>query len=150
MGRSLVGVLFVAVVASSACLAATEAEAPLMNESSFLKAAETAVNTGDMDSAVQLYHSAIIYAPGDPVPYERLAEFYVQGGQSELAQRFFALALDVQPAYAPALRGIALLDLATGDRAGAQAQHEMLLHACGATCPETAQVEKALNINPKP
>jgi Flp pilus assembly protein TadD len=149
MERSLLGVLFVAVVASSACLAATEAEAPLMNESTFLMAAETAVNTGDMDGAVQLYHSAIIYAPGDPVPYERLAEFYVVGGQAELAQRFFAMALDVQPAYAPALRGIALLDLAAGDRAGAQAQHEVLLHAC-ATCPETAQVEKALNINPKP
>jgi hypothetical protein len=56
----------------------------------------------------------------------------------------------VQPAYAPALRGIALLDLAAGDRAGAQAQHEVLLHACGASCPETAQVEKALNTNPKP
>ncbi len=149
MVRSFLGVLFVAVVASSACLAATEAEGPLMNESTFLKAAETAVNTGDMDGAVQLYHSAIIYAPGDPVPYERLAEFYVVGGQAELAQRFFAMALDVQPAYAPALRGIALLDLAAGDRAGAQAQHEVLLHAC-ATCPETAQVEKALNINPKP
>jgi Flp pilus assembly protein TadD len=113
-------------------------------------AAETAVNIGDMDSAVQLYQSAIIYAPGDPVPYERLAEFYVQGGQAELAHQFFALALDVQPAYPPALRGIALLDLAVGDRAGAQAQHEVLLHACGATCPETAQVEKALNTNSKP
>src|SRR5258705_1209676 len=149
MGRRLVGVLFVACVASSTSLAATT-DATLTSETAFLMAAETAVNIGDMDSAVQLYHSAIIYAPGDPVPYERLAEFYVQGGQSELAQRFFALALDVQPAYAPALRGIALLDLATGDRAGAQAQHEVLLHACGATCPETAQVEKALNIGPKP
>jgi Flp pilus assembly protein TadD len=144
--------LFVAVVASSSGFAATnsEAEVPALTESSFLSAAETAVSTGDMDGAVQLYHSAIIYAPGDPVPYERLAEFYVVGGQAELAQRFFAMALDAQPAYAPALRGIALLDLAAGDRAGAQAQHEVLLHACGATCPETAQVEKALNINPKP
>jgi Flp pilus assembly protein TadD len=156
MDRSLVGALFVAVVASSSGFAATnsvlqsEAETPVLTESTFLKAAETAVSTGDMDGAVQLYHSAIIYAPGDPVPYERLAEFYVVGGQAELAQRFFAMALDVQPAYAPALRGIALLDLAAGDRAGAQAQHEVLLHACGATCPETAQVEKALNINPKP
>jgi len=154
MGRSLVGVLFVAVVASSAGLAATsapsEAEEPMTSETAFLMAAQTAVNIGDMDSAVQLYQSAIIYAPGDPVPYERLAEFYVQGGQSELAHQYFALALDVQPAYAPALRGIALLDLAAGDRAGAQAQHEVLLHACGASCPETAQVEKALNTNPKP
>lgn len=155
MGRSLVGVLFVAVVASSACLAAAnapakQAEEPLMNESSFLLAAESAAKTGDIDSAVQLYQSAIIYAPGDPVPYERLAEFYVQGGQAELAHRFFALALDAQPAYAPALRGLALLALAAGDRVGAQAQHEILLHACGAACPETAQVEKALNINAAP
>jgi tetratricopeptide (TPR) repeat protein len=155
MDRSLVGVLFVAVVASSACLAAANAptnpaEAPLMNESSFLLAAETAAKIGDIDGAIQLYQSAIIYAPGDPVPYERLAEFYVQGGQAELAQRFFTLALDVQPAYAPALRGLALLDLAAGDRVGAQAQHQILLHACGAACPETAQVEKALNINTAP
>jgi Tfp pilus assembly protein PilF len=152
MGRSLVGVLFVAIVASSTGLAATSepSDAPLTSESAFLMAAQTAVNIGDMDSAVQLYHSAIIYAPGDPVPYERLAEFYVQGGQAELAHQYFALALDVQPAYAPALRGIALLDLAAGDRAGAQAQHEVLLHACGASCPETAQVEKALNTNAKP
>jgi Flp pilus assembly protein TadD len=163
MDRSLVAVLFVAVAASSVSPAATgapsnqspaarlsEPDAPLTSETAFLMAAETAVNIGDMDSAIQLYQSAIIYAPGDPVPYERLAEFYVQGGQSELAQRFFALALDVQPAYAPALRGIALLDLAAGDRAGAQAQHEVLLRACGAACPETAQVEKALNPNAKP
>ncbi|MEA2825030.1 MAG: hypothetical protein QOF03_1512 [Alphaproteobacteria bacterium] len=163
MGRRVLGVLLVAVVASSAGLAATsaapnqsqvvrasETDEPLTSETAFLMAAQTAVNIGDMDSAVQLYQSAIIYAPGDPVPYERLAEFYVQGGQSELAHQYFALALDVQPAYAPALRGIALLDLAAGDRAGAQAQHEVLLHACGASCPETAQVEKALNPNSKP
>ena len=58
---------------------------------------------------------------------------------------FFVLALDAQPAYAPALQGLAMLSLAAGDRAGAQAQHEVLLRACGATCPETAQVGKALN-----
>jgi len=38
-----------------------------------------------------------------------------------------------------------LLDLAAGNRAGAEAQRDMLLRACGATCPETAQVERALN-----
>lgn len=152
MSSRLLGVLFVAVIASSAGMAATSdpPDSPLTNETAFLMAAQTAVNIGDVDSAVQLYQSAIIYAPGDPVPYERLAEFYVQGGQAELAHQYFALALDVQPAYAPALRGIALLDLAAGDRAGAQAQHEVLLHACGVACPETAQVEKALGTNSKP
>jgi tetratricopeptide (TPR) repeat protein len=123
---------------------AADSELTAMDESHFLLAAETAVKDGDRDGAIQLYHSAIIYAPGDPVPYERLAELFVKNGQNELAQQFFSLALDVQPAYAPALQGLALLDLAVGNRAGAEAQREILMRACGATCPETAQVEKAL------
>ena len=93
----------------------------------------------------QFFQSAIIYAPTDPVPYHRLGQFYARNGQRELAHQYFGLALNVQPAYAPALRGLALLDLAAGNRAGAEAQHEILLHACGATCPETAQVETGLN-----
>ena len=129
---------------------AADSESPVMDESHFLLAAETAVKDGDRDGAVQLFHSAIIYAPNDPVPYERLAELFVKNGQNELAQQFFALALDVQPAYAPALQGLALLDLATGNRAGAEAQREILMRACGATCPETAQVEKALAVGRAP
>lgn len=152
MNRSLLGVAFAAALMSSAVWAAgaQEASGPVLDESHFLQAAEQAVKDGDSDGAVQLYHSAIIYAPGDPVPYEQLAEFYVHNSQPELAQQFFALALDAQPAYPPALRGLALLDLAAGNRAGAQAQHEILLHACGTSCPETAQVEKALNTGTSP
>ena len=149
MKRSLVaGGLIAAALSWSAwgptAVRASEPELPVMDESHFLQAAEMAVKDGDRDGAVQLYHSAIIYAPGDPVPYERLAELFVKNGQNELAQQFFALALDVQPAYAPALQGLALLDLATGNRAGAEAQREILMRACGAACPETTLVEKAL------
>ncbi len=50
----------------------------------------------------------------------------------------------------PALQGLAMLQLAAGNRAGAQAQHEILLRACGATCPETAEVEKALKAGATP
>ena len=122
----------------------------LYDEAYFLKAADQAVRSGDTESVVQLYQSAIIYAPGDPVPYEKLAEYFVGNKQPELAQRYFSLALDVQPAYAPALQGLALLDLAAGNREGARAQHEILVRSCGANCPETAQVEKALNSASKP
>lgn len=125
--------------------AAAPADVSVLDEAHFLVAAEDSAKRGDKDGAVQLYQSAIVYAPNDPVPYERLANFYADSGQSELAAQFFNIALDVQPAYAPALRGLALLALASGNRAGAQAQHELLLRACGATCPETTQVEKALN-----
>jgi tetratricopeptide (TPR) repeat protein len=160
MYRSLLGFVLAAGVMSSGAWAAAAQKTPAPNtgdsaentleEPSFLQAAEQAVKDGDSDGAVQLYQSAVIYAPGDPVPYERLAEFYVHNDQPELALRYFALALDAQPAYAPALRGLALLDIASGNRAGAQAQHEILMHSCGATCPETAQVEKALNSVGKP
>jgi tetratricopeptide (TPR) repeat protein len=152
MNRSLLGIVLAAGLMSSAAWAAASApqSESVLEDPHFLQAAEQAVKDGDKDGAVQLYHSAIIYAPGDPVPYERLAEFYVHDNQSELAQRFFGLALDAQPAYAPALQGLALLDIAAGNRAGAQVQHEILMHSCGASCPETAQVEKALNIGTSP
>jgi tetratricopeptide (TPR) repeat protein len=127
-----------------------QAPSQAFDEAYFLREADQARQTGDADSAVQLYQSAIIYAPGDPVPYEKLAEYFVHSNQPELAQQYFNLALDVQPAYAPALQGLALLDLAAGNRAGAQAQHEILVRSCGANCPETAQVEKALNSASKP
>ncbi len=144
MFRSVLGLAATIAMVGSAGLAYA-AESQVLTEPQLLRSADDAVKNGDAPGAVQLYQSAIIYAPGDPVPYQRLAELYVRQSQLELARQYFGLALDVQPAYAPALEGLALLDLASGDRAGALAQHEVLLRACGATCPETAQVEKALN-----
>jgi len=129
---------------TAAAAAAAQGAEPALSENYFLKAAQDSANSGDSDAAVQLWQSAIVYAPDDPVPYQQLAEFFAHSGQNELAQQYFSLALEVQPAYAPALRGIAMLDLASGNRAGAVAQRDILLHACGASCPETAQVEKAL------
>jgi Flp pilus assembly protein TadD len=151
MKSMFVGFLAAAVCAGGA-LAAAPADAPaaqlnvtILDEAHFLAAAEDSAKRGDKDAAVQLFQSAIVYAPNDPVPYERLAQFYAGSGQNELAMQFFNTALDVQPAYAPALQGLALLALASGNRAGAQATHELLLRACGASCPETTQVERALN-----
>jgi Flp pilus assembly protein TadD len=116
----------------------------VLDEQHFIQAGDDFIKRGDLDGAAQLFQSAIIYAPRDPVPYHRLGMLYAQNGQSELAHQYYGLALDVQPAYAPALEGLALLDLATGDRAGAEVQRDILMRACGAGCPETAQVERAL------
>ena len=149
MFRSVFGLVISVALAGSVGLAAAQ-EASTLSEPQLLRSADDAIKGGDTEGAVQLYQSAIIYAPGDPVPYQKLAELYVRQSQLELARQYFSLALDVQPAYAPALEGLALLDLATGNRAAAVAQHEVLLRACGATCPETAQVEKALNTGAAP
>ena len=143
MKRSVLAMVVVAALAPCGWVLAQDAQS--LDEPRLLRSADDAARNGDAGSAIQLYQSAIIYMPGDALPYQHLAELYVRQGQLELARQYFSLALDVQPAYAPALQGLALLDLATGDRAGAVAQHEVLLRACGANCPETAQVEKALN-----
>jgi tetratricopeptide (TPR) repeat protein len=151
MNRILLGILGAALAGQVAVAAEDAAPSPpvteieVLDEAHFLAAAAEAAQRGDKDGAVQLYQSAIIYAPNDPRPYERLASFYADIGQTELAMQFFNAALDVQPAYAPALQGLALLALATGNRAGAEAQRDILRRACGANCPETAQVERALN-----
>jgi tetratricopeptide (TPR) repeat protein len=154
MNRTMVGVLSAAVL-SGACGMAWAASEPVtatpvsvLDEAHFLAAGDDASKSGDKDAAVQLYQSAIIYAPRDPVPYARLGHYYADTGQPELAAQFFNSALSVQPAYAPALEGLALLALAAGNRAGAQAQHDILVRACGATCPETAMVEKAMKEAP--
>ncbi len=155
MMRFGIGLLCCAALAATAALAAPAPDEPaqaspasavqILDEQHFLSAADEAAKRGDKDAAVQLFQSAIIYAPNDPAPYARLGNYYADQGQSELAAQFYNSALSVQPAYAPALQGLALLALANGNRAGAQVQHDILVRACGATCPETAQVEKALN-----
>lgn len=125
--------------------APAQPEGPVLSEQYFLDRASESARAGDLDAAAQFFQSAIIYAPQDPVPYHRLGQLYAQNGKRELAEQFYGLALTIEPAYAPALESLALLELASGDRAGAEAQRDILLRACGANCPETAQVERALN-----
>ena len=142
MNRVVAAVLFFGLPSS---LAWAQGDPPLLNEQYFLDRASESAKQGDIDAAAQYFQSAIIYAPQNPLAYHRLGQLYAQNGQVRLAEQFFVLALNIEPAYPPALEGLALLELATGDRKGAEAQRDILLRACGATCPETAQVERALN-----
>ena len=115
MDRMIAAVL---VIGLSSSLAWAQSDTPVLSEQYFLDRASESAKSGDVDAAAQLFQSAIIYAPLDPVPYHRLGQLYAQSGQRELAQQYFGLALNVEPAYAPALEGLALLDLAAGNRAG--------------------------------
>lgn len=149
MGRTILLSLAAALFASSALAAVataprTTADA-LAQAEAFLQQADDAAQRGEMLAAVQLYQSAIIFAPTNAGAYNRLAQFYANGNQPDMAEKYFGIALDVDPANPLALKGLALLDLAAGDLAGARAQRDLLVRSCGQACPETAQVEKALN-----
>jgi Flp pilus assembly protein TadD len=111
----------------------------------YLHRAEEAAGHGDGLAAIQLFQSAIIYAPATPEPYIGIAGYYSANGQTELAEKYFDIALEMDPANPPALRGLALIALGRGDIAGAEARHRILVEACAPICPEAAEVQGAIN-----
>jgi Tfp pilus assembly protein PilF len=115
-----------------------------------LRDAQNAAARGDIAAALQLHHTAIIFAPAEPAAYNALAQLHARENQLELAQRYYTIALEIDPANPTALKGLALLELAAGDRASAEARHAILVRACGQTCPETIQVAQALMAAPAP
>ncbi len=125
--------------------AATSTTAREDDQAKLLAAATSAQGKGDLVGAAQLLQSAIITLPSIPGPYNRLAQLYADTGEQALARKYFAIALDIDPTNAVALKGVALLNLASGNRDGALAARDVLRQACGSACPETAQVEKALS-----
>jgi Flp pilus assembly protein TadD len=136
------GIGLAAIAPDAASPAAPQVPAP--DPASLLRDAEAASQRGDLIAAIQLYQSAIIFAPTNPVSYNALAQLHAANGQPELAEKYYGIVLDLDPANAPALKGLALLALANGDRAAAHARHQVLLRACGQTCPETGEVAQAL------
>jgi Tfp pilus assembly protein PilF len=139
--------------AAEPAAAATEPAAPAAPAPSLemmLRDAQSAAARGDIAAALQLHHTAIIFAPAEPAAYNALAQLHANENQLELAQRYYTIALEIDPANPTALKGLALLELAAGDRASAEARHAILVRACGQTCPETIQVAQALMAAPAP
>jgi cytochrome c-type biogenesis protein CcmH/NrfG len=110
----------------------------------FLDRARAAEINGDIVSATQLYQSAIIYGSAMVEPYIGIAEFYAGNAEPNLAEKYFDIALELDPANPTALKGLGMLDLAEGDVEGAQARHEILVEACAPQCPEAAELRDAI------
>ena len=111
----------------------------------YLRRAEEAVSRGDGLAAIQLFQSAIIYAPAVPEPYMGIAAYYAGNDQAELAEKYFGIALEMDPANPTVLKALALLALSQGDVAGAEARHQILVEACAPICPEAAQIRDAIS-----
>lgn len=126
------------------------AHAATPDSTRYLGQAEAATKKGDAMSAVQFYQSAIIYDSRDPKAYVALGDFYAAEKNGELSRKYLLMALEVEPGFAPAIKSLALLDLAEGNEASAKERAELLQSACGARCPETAAVQKAISENKVP
>jgi len=126
-------------------LTAFAAPAMAAEAQDFLQRAEEAANRGERLSAIQLFQSAIIYAPKTIEPYLGIADFYAQTDEPALAEIYYGMALGLEPANPPALKGLGLVALARGDIEEAAANHEILLEACAPRCPEAAELRTAIN-----
>lgn len=111
----------------------------------YLRQAEEAVSRGDDPAAIQLYQSAIIYAPATIAPYIGIAEYFADNNRLDSAEIYFGIALEMEPAQPSALKGLGLLALEHGDVEGAEARHDILMEACAPACPEAAELRNAIN-----
>jgi tetratricopeptide (TPR) repeat protein len=111
----------------------------------FLSQSKEAESRGDNQAAIQLYQSAIIYAPATIEPYLGIAKFYAVNTQLDLAEKYFNIVLELDPANPTAHMKLALLALNQGDVESAEARHEILVEACAPACPEATELRDAIS-----
>jgi Flp pilus assembly protein TadD len=111
----------------------------------YLRQAEEAASRGEGLVAIQLFQSAIIHSPSAPEPYIGIAAYYAGNDQAALAEKYFGIALEMDPANPTVLKALALLALSRGDVADAEARHQILVEACAPVCPEEAQIRGAIS-----
>jgi Flp pilus assembly protein TadD len=111
----------------------------------YLAQAEEAARAGDDNAAIQLFQSAIIHSPSIPEPYIGIGDFYFGQDQVALAEKYFGIALEMDPANPSASKALALLALRQDDVAGAEAHLQILMESCAPACPEAAEVGDAID-----
>jgi tetratricopeptide (TPR) repeat protein len=134
--------IFLKSLAAVAVLGAAPALA--QGAAAFMAEAEAALARGDRLGAMHLYQSALIQAPATVAPTLALADFHFAGSEWQLARKYYAAVVEMDPANLDALKGLGLSAVALGDAATAQIQHDILVEVCGPACAEAAVLGQAL------
>jgi Tfp pilus assembly protein PilF len=85
-----------------------------------LKEADTLLEEGHIDKAVDTVKNAVAADPENPEPYDRLGYMFLQKGQPDDAIKAFASALRIQPTYRTSRTGIGIAFLKRGDLKAAE------------------------------
>ena len=104
---------------------------------------EKALATPEPEAAKFLLEQAIVADPANAAALSALGDLYVKMKNSELAMKYYEIALTVDPINVKALAGSARLDLAEGKKEKAAANLAIMKNACP-TCRETGELEAAL------
>jgi tetratricopeptide (TPR) repeat protein len=85
-----------------------------------LKEADTLLEEGHIDKAIETVKSAVTADPENPEPYDRLGYMLLQKGLPDDAVNAFTAALKIQPTFRTARTGIGLALLKKGDLKAAE------------------------------
>jgi Flp pilus assembly protein TadD len=102
-----------------------------------------AAASGDLGSARRFFEEAIVANPANAGAYAQLGSVYRALGDVRTARKYYGIALSIDPSEPDALNRLAQLDLADGNRAGADEKLRMLRFFCPA-CIQTQELADAL------
>ena len=114
----------------------------------FLQRGEAEYAQGRYAVAVKDLERAIIVDPMNVEAYSALARTYEAVGRKDRAEKYFGIALEIDPTNAGALEGDGLLALKSGHRDTAEEHLSRLRNLC-AECPETRRLAEAITATGK-
>ncbi|MEM8988260.1 MAG: tetratricopeptide repeat protein [Pseudomonadota bacterium] len=111
----------------------------------YLTAADRALDKGDAVLAVDLLEHALVAAPAMSEIYVKLGESYLQLDRIEQAEKYFRIAVEIEPGSAAAIAGLGTVALGRSDYADAEARLRRLSRVCGEECLEYKALSAALS-----
>lgn len=111
---------------------------------------DAALNAGDAQTAIDAFEAALAVDPGHTPVFLKLAEAARLEGLQGKAIRFYREALDRDPDNVAAISGEGIAMVEKGAMEKAKRNLTKLESLCGATCPETRNLQASIASGPKP
>lgn len=145
--HGILGTLLVAVIAASWAFApfADETDATRAVSHSLLGKAIEAMESTGYDTAMPLLEQAVVADPKNARAYTYLGQAYHHQGKDDLASKYYAIALDIDPDQIHALQWSGELALTEDAVDVAEARLSRLSRLCGPECPEYKALQGALS-----
>jgi tetratricopeptide (TPR) repeat protein len=102
------------------------------------------VQKSELDSAISSFEQAIVANPQNARAYSYLGFTHHESGNLRSAQKYFGIALEIDPNQIHALRWGGAVDLAGQDLESAKIKLQRLSRVCGPSCSEYEDLRSAV------
>ena len=143
LGNILRLVLFLCLLTAPGVGLAGVNAASAKTSQAFLEKGIIAVERGQSKAAISLLERAIVADPANAKAFSYLGRAAQLAGRSAQAEKYFRIALDIEPNQADALNWTGQLELAQGKPDAARAKLDRLTRTCG-DCPQARDLSRAL------